>query len=142
MKRGLVVAAALGALAFAAHELWLSRGMALRPAAARVVVTSSGPAPSSPSPSTQGRRARSPEARRPAELPPGRAPLSEPLTHEAFMRHFADDTCSCADQACATQVNRYFAEHLGMITRDPDDAARAHDEEVRAIRCAARLAHD
>jgi hypothetical protein len=142
-RRGLVVMLAFSALGFVAHELVLGHAIAPRrpaPSAAAIAGTSL-PSPSPLLAAAQARRARPDAELRPAVLPAGRAPLSQPLAQAAFMRRFADDVCRCTDSACAAAVDRYYAEHLGLMRHAPDDALRAHEEEKRANDCIGRLAH-
>jgi hypothetical protein len=137
-RRWLVVAVAAAALGFSVHELWLSRKIAPpRPVERAASGPSRTPSPS-PAPA-QARRARPEAELRSAELPAGRAPLTQPLSDAAFMARYADDVCSCHDSTCARAVDRYFAEHLGLMNRTLEDPLRAHEEARRASACIAKL---
>jgi hypothetical protein len=141
LRRWMVVAVAVAALGFSIHELWVSR-MLTPPRSVDRATVSASRSTSAPSPllaEARARRARPAAELRPAELPAGRAPLTRPLSDGAFMRRYADDVCSCADQSCAKAVDRYFAEHLGFMSHSPEEQLRAHEEARRASTCIARL---
>jgi hypothetical protein len=58
-----------------------------------------------------------------------------PLTHAAFERGLADETCRCPDAACARVVSRYYAAHAGQAQLEDDDPAAFVDEAKRAATC-------
>jgi hypothetical protein len=133
------LAVAAAALGLTMQELWLSRKVAPPRPVARATAATASRAPSPLAAAAPAPRARPDGELRPAELPAGRAPLTQPLSDGAFMRRYADDVCSCKDRSCARAVDRYFAEHLGLMAHGPEDELRVHEEAQRVRACIARL---
>jgi hypothetical protein len=57
-----------------------------------------------------------------------------------FAEQYADETCRCADMACADEVRIRYSLELGRATPGADNQ-RLHDAFVRASGCMQKLAN-